>query len=397
MNAHRFLAASLILLGACGDDDGALDAATDGALDAAEDTSFDVSTDVASDVSTDASDGAIDVAPDGEPDAGPEMRSAFALTGHLARVMLTCDGGETWVWNRSSDDDARCWDMLGGSGPECDHHVESNNGVAFGEGKVLFTLGWGEDPAGEHGLFEFDPLSGEHTRVQAGTFNGIDYGAGMWISGSREACVASGDLSFRCLEPFHYRPVRHAFFADLESGPLYGIVADDFEIVVTGDGENFHRDSGSCDAGSISRGIGGGETVLIYSSRDDRGCRSNDRGETWMPFSFGVDLASNLVWDGEAFVGWTADNQRVRSADGTLWAGEPLETPGVQFQHVARSADGTLLGVTSIWAQYYEGARLYRSNDGLSWEQPSGAAAVNGHPIRAIASGMVPAAACASR
>jgi hypothetical protein len=328
----------------------------------------------------------------GEPPP-PESAPAFMLVGHLGRLMLTCDGGDTWAFDTSKDAAAHCWDMSGGTGPECDHHTWAATGIAYGGGLFAATFGWGSEGEG-HGIYTSPDGSdgGAWPERLNGSFNGIAYGNGAWVAGSGGPGVSTDNgATWTQLEHHHYDTPRGTFFAPVDGGRFI-VFADGPSVLVSDDGARtfFEPESVAAECGPI--GVGGGDAIVMYRNDESAVCVSHDGGHTFVAAPLPGTARSRAVWTGSEFWIW-GDGVRYSSADGSSWTSAPIEG-GARFHHVARADDGTILAVWSEWGSYYESSALWRSRDGLVWERTAGSAAMNGHPIRGITFGYAPRAAC---
>jgi hypothetical protein len=330
-------------------------------------------------------DGGAVIVPDGSP--------AFMVLGHLGRLMLTCDAGDTFVFDTSKDPAAHCWNMSGGTGPDCDHQTWAGVGIAYGGGHFAATFGWGEEGEG-HGIYVSTDGDdgGPWTEVLNGSFNGVAYGDGVWVAGNGGPGVSTDDgETWRRLENYHYETPRGTVFAPVMGG-RFVIAADGPTLLVSDDGARtfFEPETVSPDCGPL--GAGGGSAIVMYQSDQSALCLSTDGGHTFTSVSVGGALRSRAVWTGTEIWIW-GDGVRYSSADGRTWTERATEG-GARFHHVARADDGTLLAVESEWGSYYESSAFWRSRDGLVWERTAGSDRANGHPIRGITFGYVPAVAC---
>jgi hypothetical protein len=352
-------------------------------------------------VERDAGSSAID-AGSSRPDAGgadagepppPGSVAAFMLVGHLGRLMLTCDAGDTWAFDTSKEPGSHCWNMSGGTGPECDHHTWAATGIAYGDGLFATTFGWGADGEG-HGIYTSSDGSGGGAWIERldGSFNGIAYGNGAWVAGSGGPGVSTdGGATWTRLSNYHYDTPRGTFFAPVDGG-RFVVFADGPTVIVSDDGARsfFSPESVAAECGPI--GIGGGDAILMYRNDESAVCVSHDGGHTFVAASLPGPVRSRPVWTGSEFWMW-GDGVRYSSADGTSWSSTPIEG-GARFHHVARADDGAILAVWSEWGSYYESSAFWRSTDGVRWERTAGSDLANGHPIRGITAGYVPRPAC---
>ncbi len=330
--------------------------------------------------------------PDAGP-SGPATREAFVLVGHLGRLMMTCDAGETWAFDVSQDETARCWDM-GGTGPECDHHTWAGTGIAYGGGRFVATFGWGAEGAGS-GAFVGDGASGVGwTKVVDGTSAGVAYGGGAFVTGSNAPAYSTDDgATFQQVSPaLHYNTPRGVFYADVMGG-RHVIYADGNNLRVTPDGGRTFFTPDAVNGPCGGDGAGGNGVMVSYSRGSAAGCRSTDGGLTWARVDFPGDVRSRAVWTGSEIWVW-GDGALYASADGAAWDVRPTSPANVRFTHVARSSSGVLLAVNGEWGSYYTGSGAWRSTDGVSWVRPAASDGINGHPIRAMAAGQVPPSAC---
>ena len=388
MRYHAFLLGFLVA--ACGDSTETPDAGAspDAAADAVADTSApDAGAD---DAGADVP--ALDAGP-GE-DAGPETVEALVLTGHLARRMLSCDRGETFVYDVSYDDDARCWDMDGGSGPDCDHHPTSNNGVTYGNGVFVTTAGWGPSTPEDSGLHASDGSAWEQV-VPEITYNGIAFGNGVFIANHVRPMISRDGLTWTEGPQTAFTNSRGAEFANIDGG-IHVLARNNLaeSWFSTDSGESFWQaeDVGHCDDAGNSV-TSNGERLAFYSTRNNALCVSTNAGATWELGVLPEAIRSPILWNGEVFVAW-GGGTRFTSIDLTVWQEEAGEGPS-SFQHLERFDDGTLIGVVSSWGSYYSGSGLYRSDDeGLTWQAAGASDALNGHPIRGAAIGRVALSVC---
>ncbi len=68
----------------------------------------------------------------GARDAGSRQVPIFLASGHMARTIISCDDGKTWVANHSDADLLRCFYPNGnpdGGDANCDHNEGSAHGL----------------------------------------------------------------------------------------------------------------------------------------------------------------------------------------------------------------------------------------------------------------------------
>ncbi|MCM8525661.1 MAG: hypothetical protein NE327_04025, partial [Lentisphaeraceae bacterium] len=81
--------------------------------------------------------------------AAPNSRfgkiDVFVAAGKLGRTLMSIDDGESWIHDKSDDDNARCWcDQNDPRYVECDHDPRSFTGLdASEDGWFYAQYGWG--------------------------------------------------------------------------------------------------------------------------------------------------------------------------------------------------------------------------------------------------------------
>lgn len=69
--------------------------------------------------------------------------NAIVVQGHMGRTLMSCDDGQSWIHDRSDDDDARCWVKGDPHYVECDHHAGAGRGLDYGDGNFFANFGHG--------------------------------------------------------------------------------------------------------------------------------------------------------------------------------------------------------------------------------------------------------------
>ena len=335
--------------------------------------------------------------PDGatpDPDLGtdPEGVPIFVAQGHMGRVTVSCDDGESWTHDSSLDDSVRCFT----DGFDCDHHPGSAKGLTWSPrngGRFFATFGWG--PAGSvqrsgDGV-SWDP------RTDETTFGGLSYGNDVVVAGARNARISTdegetfGEGIGTGLEVHN---VRRAGFAGGRH-VLVGGDSGDTDIVWSTDGAAWSRPSTLPDeCGHSIQNTGGivdvGGTIVVVGG-DGVACASSDDGDTFVASTIRDGLTSHAVsHGGEVFV-WSRGEVH-RSSNGTEWSSSATTPDDLHLGAVAVSDDGTFVGVRGGWQNWYGDQEFYRSEDGVSWETLGGGSFTGSHPIRDIHFGRV--AAC---
>ncbi len=323
-----------------------------------------------------------------DPDAPPAGKvPVFVAQGHLARTVISCDGGRTWIHDQSDVTEDRCWTDEGGI--ECDHQPTAGRGVTFGDGMFYATFGWGEPGSIRRSS---DGFTWE-TVHEGSTFGGIEFGAGVLVAGNHNSLISADgeswmDAGDTTLSAYN---VRRMGFADYEEGRFVLVAADDqTEVVVSSDGGKswWHPDDipASCGASiQTEGGISYGNGAIVIVGGDGSACASTDGGKTWEASNLGGAVGSHLVFDGSEFFAW-GTGIAYHSADGLEWQSEST-SPEIMLGPTA-FGDGNFVGVLGGWQTWYEKQEFYRSEDGVNWEViGAGTFTDTGHPIRAMAFG----------
>ncbi len=364
----------------------------------------------------------------GVPDAGTTvdagLRPIFVAIGKQRRRAISCDDGLTWTHDVTIDDAwpmderYRCFDGTftlpdgGSQSTDCDHNEWSSLGLVFGDGYFVHTMGWGAPGTVFRssngidwqqvamGVNATEVMFDEHRFVLAtrSTRRSDDRGA-TWVD-LNDIPVANGSNTI-----WNVR-------GGVAGGGVFVVTAQDgsnYDVQRSADrGETWQRptmtNGGRLDACGAGRPVfGNGVFVTVRNdSGDTTVCRSDDGALTWSSVQLnGVSIESRLVWTGTEFIMWSPGGVH-RSPDGITWTSQPTQTRrngnlsgGPNIGAVARGPGGTFVATRGGWQVWYENQRFYRSTDGTIWDELPAGAFEPGHPITAMASGMVErSAAC---
>jgi hypothetical protein len=295
----------------------------------------------------------------------------------------------------------------GTNNTDCDHNEYSSTSLGYGGGAFIQTTGWGAP-----GRFFRSTDGVTWTQVDMGT-NTTDmlFDQGRFISATRGA-KRSDDFGLTW---------QSAGTIDVANGSNTiwnvrgGVAGGGVFLVTAQDGSNldfqYSSDRGTtwqrptmvgggrvdaCGAGHPAFGNGvfvtaawNGTTMQAVM------CRSADGARTWSSSTIaGEYMESRPLWTGTEFMVWS--NGKVhRSADGTTWTSTNTQTRrngtlsgGPNIGAVARSSNGTFVGVKGGWQVWYEQQRFYRSTDGVIWDELATGSYEQGHPITAITFGL---------
>jgi hypothetical protein len=314
----------------------------------------------------------------------------FVAAGKFGRVTTSCDDGRTWAFNRSDDDGASC------AGIDCDHHRGSATGLAFGNGDVYASFGWGDHPARilrsgdgrwstayDSAGFSFAGIAWAGDRLVAGDTiprYSLDRGV-TWTAAAMPAYEVPGGAW----------PVARAIgYSPAAGGQVAMLVAEGngawADTVVSGDrGRTYpHPRSvpAECTGYRPTLTVGGGVWLQVWGMTGIV-CRSTDGGDTWTAtraVTSPTDRTTAAVWTGTEFVFYQG-RRGYRSADGARWEAFDVD---VEIGVVAHDPATHMFVAVS---GEYDGQRFYRSTDGIRFSELPAAAATRSHPITHIAFG----------
>jgi len=327
------------------------------------------------------------------PDAGvtPGQVPIFVAQGHMGRLTISCDLGNTWVANTSADDNSRCWEP---SSVDCDHNSVAGRGLAYGKGYFVATWGWGQP-----GRVQRSSNGVDWETVNMGnTFADVAYGGGVFMANDHQPMVSTDALNWsdatdtdssawnvRAIEYLDHGTGR--FLITAESGDMRDIV------FTTDDGVTWaSATTRPAECGRYVTGIAYGNGVAVIASGAGHICRSTDGGDTWTSVAVGGSLSSPPLWTGQAFMVWEG-NELHQSADGVTWTAQNLVPSSVRIGSVARSDSGVFVATNEGWMVWYEEQKFYRSTDGVNWTTLPSTAYVGSHPINHIQFGHAEASA----
>jgi len=339
----------------------------------------------------------------------PNVIPIFVAQGMVGRTTISCDGGNTWVANRSDDDTFPCF-----STPEtdCDHHPGAGRGITYGDGFFVATFGWGKPGSirrSEDGVDWQNVLEGK-------TFAGVVFGGkGTLLAGERPPQVSTdfgatwapgGDPDSMVWN------VRRTGFTPYDVGRFLLAFESSgaTDLNVSKDmGKTWARPASapaSCAASmQWEGGFAYGNGTIVVLGGDGVACRSQDGGDTWTESTLGGTVSGRLLYGGGQFVTWgqTPDGNPVQftSPDGAAWTLTPTQvsktnadgtvstSAGPNVGAVAMSDDASAyVAVNAGWQVWYEKQRFYKSKDGVKWDELPAGAYVGSHPIQFITYGI---------
>lgn len=361
-----------------------------------------------------------DTGTDGSSTGEPALVPMFVAQGMVGRTTISCDDGRSWIADRAWDtegdpllcgstepvrcDESACQylDITGAcvsSDPcDCGHSPGFAKGIAYGDGWIVATWGWGHPGSARRSRNGIDweaTLSGEDAM-----FGGLVHGAGAFVLSSRypytsadgARWVAGAEADFRGPGGEIVWSVRRLGFVDYDGGRFVATANPPQAVLVSADaGLTWHAPTSIDDAclasvGSYG-GIASGNGVIVGIGDDGVTCRSSDGGDTWTLGSVGGEgIYARVLWTGDAFVTW-APGVRYTSPDAATWTATPTTPEGVWLGAVAMSeATGTFAANGRVW-DGYERQSFWRSTNGVDWEQLPASAFQGGHYVFEVAFG----------
>ena len=321
----------------------------------------------------------------GDDDASAGRVAKFVAQGHVGRTLASCDGGRTWVGDRSDDAAARCFV----DGRDCDHDPGAGRGLDSAGGRVVATFGWGQ-PGGVRTSADGVTWT---TALAGTTFGGVvalPDGATLVAAAhapqrSLDGGATWGPAGDPMLTVWN---VRRAAYVPAQGGRviMFGNDGDVRDLAISADGgatwthPSWPATCGVGDLQSSGGIVGAGERIVVVAGRT--ACTSTDGGATFTAADIGGVVESQAVWTGTELVAW-GGGQVWRSPDGVAWTSAATAPTDVRPGAVAYG-DGVFVAVRGGWQVWYEQQRFYRSTDGVTWETLAPGAAPGGHPIRFI-------------
>lgn len=358
----------------------------------------------------------------GVRDAGPRMVPIFVATGHMARSIISCDDGRSWVANQSDADLLRCFYADGnpdGGDTNCDHNEGANHGLIQANGWFIASYGHGMPGSVRRSR---DGVTWERA-IEGTQFAGLTEGNGvilaagrqpMWSRDNGSTWQGTADVALSMNGNVIYN-VRAATYG---KGIFTMFAADganhDF-VVTTDTGASWQHatlppECGANTAGTVGFGYANGRFIYVDSANI---CVSSD-GLTYTSAPLPAPASIGPVWTGTEFLLWgqygdpTYQRVLMRSPDAVTWsitaplfsrylsADGGVEMGGPpELGVLGRSPTGSLVAIRGGWTNWYDKQQFYRSTDGVTWDVLPSSNYVGSHPMGAILWGLaVPSAAC---
>jgi hypothetical protein len=344
-----------------------------------------------------------------EPPTAPGRTKVFFASGRMARTIMSCDGGNTWINDRSQDENARCWlqDQTDPRYVECDHNPYAGVGIDSGDGWLFANFGWG--------------YAGSVRRSRDGVnwdiLRSDNWGGGVAYALGRlflawGSWFTSDDIGMT------WSPVQNPNDNIVYDHPLARRLRDKIillsrtnGVIVSSDGGKSWSSPQTLSGFNATNAVeGNGIDVAIgvvnnsgTATNNGFAARSIDGGKTWSSRRiWTADNASwnQIVFNGTEFVSW-ADGKAWKSTDGANWTSTPMTTTSTLYPTwwmagpTAYNSDTkTYALVMDQWQYWYDKQRAYRSTDGVNWIELDASHFQGGHPIGAMTVGEIDSQYC---
>lgn len=359
----------------------------------------------------------LDGNPDNRPDDDPRNQEdpvpsglvpAFVAVGYQGRRAVSCDGGESWIYDQN-DTDVRCDDIGQGA---CDHGTGAAMGIGVQQGRWAAVYGWGQDPGA---VLQTTSAESWTRHPLETTYGGIAFGNGQWILGKREVWQwdsaggrVAGEAVATGLETQH---VRHFVSVMLNQEHVFvqvGNTGNEGDLAL-GSGLNggswtapeapsvagtAHPPAWYCATnGSRVAGHGTHLAVIGFGERASYPaegnstllCLSHDGGQSWSQRSLpNTQRSTALISDGTRFFHW-AQGALYTSVDGEVWAMQAIDSAtGEEPRNNVAYGHGRFATIGEAYEEQY----ALWSADGVQWRVASIPA---GHAMRHLAFGYIEA------
>lgn len=336
------------------------------------------------------------------PSLGLGKVDVFLAHGKIARTIMSCDDGLTWINNQSDNDNARCWISGDPNYVECDHDTRSATGLDVSDdGWFYAQYGWGFNGTirrSRNGLNWQVVRSGGWGGGLAVANNKVFQ---IWESGW--AGSADQGQTWQQITKLNYG---HAFVYRagqklISRGRGLGQLAVSLDSGITWkQATSFRPEWGS----SFAEGNG---LIISIGQLDVQGSptlsyvgRSSDNGVTWTALQVfdNHGWSSNLIFNGTDFVAW-AGGKKWQSKDGLNWTSTPYFIQQAPPGHWTgafsfNQRTGTYVSISNGWGSWYQNQSALRSTDGINWSKLDATKFQGGHPIVKVVMGQIDASAC---
>ena len=146
----------------------------------------------------------------------------------------------------------------------------------------------------------------------------------------------------------------------------------------------------------------GYQTAADFSTSTLNVAISTDMGLTWNlnppTVIQGYIVGSNLLFDGNKFIFWTAGKMWT-STDAITWQTKDLDSANqgsVRWAQgpVVVTPSGTFVSIPSNWGSFYANQQAYRSTDGITWDLLDANHFKGSHPVSKLINATIDSSYC---
>lgn len=322
--------------------------------------------------------GVIDAGLPTHVDAG--MMDVLVAQGRFGRTTISCDDGASWHFDHDEANGRTCSDV------DCFHSQWSSMGLVHTGMGFVTTWGWGAIP----GKIQRTTNGVTWNDVLPNTaFGALTAGGGTVVAASNPPRVSTSDgVSGSWNQGGQLMAgnvTRHAAYLSGGSGRF--LIALDDTVKASDDrGTTWFTLPVPTTCFAPMLGILASDSTVVLVRYDGRVCTSTDRGMTWASRTVDAAFSTRGVYAQGAFHVWN-NATRHRSVDGLTWTSANGSPGSAQIGAVAVTRSGTFVAFKGGWRSDYENERVYRSADGVAWQEIPPANSARSHAITALVSG----------
>ena len=329
----------------------------------------------------------------------------FMAAGKIARTVISCDDGATWIKDRSDNDAARCWTTGDPNYVECDHDPRSFTGLdASNDGWFYTQFGWGFDGT----------VRRSRNGVTWETIRTGGWGGGLAVAFNQVVSEFEYNMQISKDQGTSFKPPTtgygnfdHAFLSRA-GNKIFSKGRGDGQLAVSLDGGDTWKSATAFTSFWGGNGFAEGNGMLVTvgtrstAGQPDNGfaSRSLDNGVTWTAVQVIPDSGWSMAvqFNGTEFVAW-GGGKTWKSTDAITWTSTPMTVDGNPAPYwsgaVSRNPQtGTFVSIIGNWGSWYANQGAIRSNDGITWTSLDANHFKGGHPIGKIVSAEMDASAC---
>jgi hypothetical protein len=326
---------------------------------------------------------------------------AMMAAGHQARTVLSCDGGKSWINDRSDNPNARCWVTGDANYVECDHTAVSAQGqiVTYANGYFYTQFGWGVNGSVRRSVdgITWTVLRTGDWAGGIGTATGSNRVFSLWgnwtYSNDNGATWLSSTKSFGeydMAHPLVFLVGSKLFAVGRVDNPLQLAISSDSGLSWT-TVPSFQSAWG----GSFAEGSSG--VIVSLATTVGQVARSTDGGKTWTTYQAhskaNESWSSPLLYNGTQFVAFSG-NKKYVSTDGITWTSTAMVNAPGAGPAAYNPVTKTYSVILNEWDNYYAKQKAWVSTDAVTWTQLSATQFKGGHPLTRIVIGEVDKTVC---